>query len=118
MYLVYCLFFIFNGCVIQEPFHIWFERTGGFAGMITMVEIDSKTLSVEEQEKVEEFIEKSGFFEFVSDSLKTNHPDQFQYKITIEYKNDKKSLEFGESGMPNSLRPLVDYLNQKARKRK
>ena len=124
MYLVYCLSFIFNSCDIQEPFYIWFERSGGFAGISTSVEIDSKTLSAEEAGELEQLIEQSGFFDFIKkDTIPTQElgqgPDQFQYEITIEYKGgEKKTVELNESTIPDSLRPLVNYLTQKARFRK
>ena len=85
--------------------------------MSASVEIDSKSLSTDEQEKVEAFIKTSDFFNLKIDSV-SSLPDQFQYNLTIEFKDHKKSLEFGESQIPDSLRPLVDYLMQKARKRK
>ena len=121
MYLVYCLSFIFNSCDIQEPFYIWFERSGGFAGISTSVEIDSKTLPAEEARELEQLIEQSGFFDFnkndtIPDLGLGQGPDQFQYKITIEYKGrEKKTVELSESTIPDSLRPLVNYLTQKAR---
>ncbi len=84
--------------------------------MTNSVEIDSKSLSMEEREKVGAFIKTSNFFNLKIDSV-PSLPDQFQYNLTIEFKDHKKNLEFGESQIPDSLRPLVDYLMQKARKR-
>jgi hypothetical protein len=102
----------------QKPFCIFFERSGGFAGITNTVELDSKTLPAEEAEKLEEMIISSGFFEDKDkDMPNSNRPDQFQYKITIEYEGKKQTREFGESSVPESLRPLVHYLTLKARKR-
>jgi len=33
----------------QEHFHIWLQRSGGFAGMITEIEIDSRELDLNEE---------------------------------------------------------------------
>lgn len=119
MYLVFCLALIYNSVTIQDPFYIWFERSGGFAGISTSVEIDSKILSTEEVEKLRQLIDQSGFIEYhKSDSTPGNMPDQFQYKITIEYQGEKQTVEFGESAVPDSFRPLVNYLSQKARSKR
>lgn len=104
---------------IQEPFHIWFERSGGFAGLSTSVEISSESLGGEEVEKLKKLIDQSGFYEFqTGDSAGGNMPDQFQYRITIESKGEKKMVELNETTMPETFRPLVDYLIQKARERR
>lgn len=115
-YLAVCLVLISNSLAVQEPFYIWFERSGGFAGITTSIEIDSKSLSSEEAEKLEQLIDDSGFFkEHKSDSPSGNMPDQFQYKISIECEGEKQTVEFGESTVPESFRPLINYLTQKAR---
>ena len=113
-----CLvFFILLTCntVSTDIFHISFERSGGFAGMTSKVEVDSKDLSENEKKEVLTMIEKSGFFAFQPDSTSRSIPDQFQYTITIEQGGQKRTLELGESSVPDSLRPLIDYLSRKAR---
>jgi len=70
-------------------------------------------------EKLEELINDSGFFEAIKeDSLPAGMPDQFQYKITIEYEGNKQTRELTESSVPDRFRPLVDYLTRKARQKK
>lgn len=116
-YLAVCLIFLIcNSVVGQEHFHIWFERSGGFTGMTTKVEVDSDTLSSEEVENVCGLIEAADYFNIQnSDNSASGLPDQFQYKITIEYKRNKRTLELGESDISEKLRPLVNYLTRKAR---
>ena len=45
-------------------------------------------------------------------------PDQFQYIITIGHEGEKRIAEFSDLTMPDSFRPLINYLTQKARAKK
>lgn len=118
-FLVVCLVLISNTLAFHKPFCIFFERSGGFTGISTTVEIDSKTLPPEEAEKLEEMIKDSGFFmEIKEDSIPEARPDQFQYKITIEYEGKRQTRELKESTIPGSFRPLINYLSRKARPEK
>ncbi len=116
MYLVFCLSLISSCVTTQGPFYIWFERSGGFAGISTSVEIASESLPPDEVEELRKLIDQSGFFEFIkNDSVQAELPDQYQYKITIEYEGEKQTVEFSESTVPDSFHPLVNYLTRKAR---
>ena len=102
---------------MQQPFYIFYERSGGFAGMTNTFEINSDTLNQEQKEQLISLIDNSGFFDFsMEDKKEKNLPDQFQYKITIEKENNKNTLEFGESEIPDKMRPLIQYLSREARK--
>ncbi len=103
---------------MNEPFHIWYERSGGFAGMTVSMEIASDSLTEDVIEDINLLIDSSGFFEHHQISNDTGVPDQFHYKITIEKNGSKMTREFGESTMPNQFRSLVDYLSKMARKNK
>jgi len=101
-----------------NSFQIAFERSGGFAGMVIAVEIKSDTLAVDEVNKLLSLIDDSGFFgipEFPESS--TSMPDGFNYKISIERNGTSKTLEFGESAITPGLRPLVDELTKRAKRR-
>ena len=119
MYLVFWLSLISSCMTIQGPFYIWFERSGGFAGISTSVEIDSESLSANEVEELRQLIDQSCFFEFTkNDTIPAELPDQFQYKITIRYEGEKRTVELNDSAIPESFRPLINYLTQKARSKK
>ena len=119
MYLVFCLSLISSCMTIQDPFYLWFERSGGFAGISTSVEIESESLLPDEVEELRQLIDQSGFLELSkNDTIPTELPDQFQYKITIEYEGEKRTVAFSESTVPDSFRPLINYLTQKARSKK
>ena len=119
MCLVFCLSLISSCVTIQDSFYVWFERSGGFTGISSSVEIDSKLLSLDESEKLKQLIDQSDFFEWSkSDTIPVDMPDQFQYTITIEHEGEKRTLEFSDITMPDTMRPLINYLSQKARLRK
>ena len=42
--------------------------------------------------------------------------DRFQYRLTIDDGPRRHVVEIGESAMPESLRPLIDWLTATARK--
>jgi hypothetical protein len=98
----------------QNQFYIYFERSGGFAGITQTLEIKSDTLSQENQDHLRTMINDSGFFSFMEES-NSGLPDQFNYVITIKNDQQEKTIRLGESAIPAKLMPLVDYLTQKAR---
>jgi len=102
----------------QEHFHIWLQRSGGFAGMITEIEINSKDLDTYEAEQFTTMINRSDIFnlpEPVKNSIIM--PDQFQYKITIQQDGRKRELDLSEENVPDHLRNLITYILKKGRKK-
>jgi hypothetical protein len=99
----------------QDGFYIRFVRTGGFAGMTNEVELKSDTLSVDEQKVLLKLISESNFFdqEFNKDSLKAR--DQYNYEITVEMKDIKRTVNIGETEIPENLRRVIDYLQRMVR---
>lgn len=115
MYWVFSLLFISSFVAAQDSFYIRFERSGGFAGILMEVEIDSKSLSTKELKELQDLIDKSGFFELKNDTTTVRLPDQFRYKITIDYKGKRQTHDFVDSAVPGSCSPLINYLLQKTR---
>ena len=116
---VYSVVAILNEQVVQEQFHIHFRRSGGFTGISTSVEIDSRELASGEAEELKLLIVRSGFFEAVTFHNKfVNMPDQFQYHITIEHTGKRRTLEFSDGSAPDLFRPLINYLVRVARARR
>lgn len=115
MYLLVCL--LLQACsadMNQDQFYIYFERSGGFAGITQTLEMKSDTLSQEDQDHLRTMINDSGFFSFTEES-NSRLPDQFNYVITIKNDKQEKTIRLSESTISAKLRPLVDYLTQKAR---
>ncbi len=95
---------------------VQFARTGGFAGMRLMASVDTETLPPEEADRLRRLIARAAFFEQLT-SLRsaTPAPDRFQYRVTVEEGDRRKTVELDESSIPKSVRPLLDYLVDSAR---
>ena len=96
---------------------IYFKRTGGFAGIRLETLIDSNTLPPEEAAKLLDMVESSDFFSLPSKiAAREIGADQFQYKVTIESKDKRHSVEIQEAAIPPTLRPLLMWLTASAKK--
>jgi len=99
---------------------IYFKASGGFMGDRSSINLDTNSLSSNEARQLRDFINSSNFFELPSKSLPPPRgaADYFQYKITIESDDGRKShtLETNDITMAPSLVPLIDFLQDKANK--
>ena len=103
----------------EEDIHIEFERSGGFTGRSTRLNIDGRDLDPGEAEALLHLIEGSGFFEVIAfESSIMNLPDQFRYQITIEHAGKSRTLALTEGHMPELLRPLINHLVAMARRKR
>lgn len=95
---------------------IRFERTGGFAGIKLQKCFDSSDLSRAEAEHLETLIQKSCFYD-LAEELKSSAPDadRFHYKLTVESEHGSRTVEAGEAAVPDSMRPLLHWLETRAR---
>lgn len=116
MYLLGCLLLLASN-ITMDSYYIHFERSGGFAGITQTLELKSDTLSLEDQDHLRKLIDTSGFFD-LEEEADSAMPDQFIYKITIKSSNKEKTVEIGDGKMPDNLRPLVDFLTDKMRRRR
>jgi hypothetical protein len=99
---------------------IYFERSGGFAGLSSSTVVDTDSLSHDEAHKIQGMIDNAkGFF----DSKKSSPPpkraaDFYKYKITVQTEQGmQNTIETNDITMPSELRPLINYLKEKAKKR-
>ena len=65
--------------------HIYFERTGDFAGMRMTTTVDTESLPAEEGRDLREMVDAAGFFNLPA-AIPTMAPgvDRFHYKLTVE----------------------------------
>lgn len=106
---------------------IYFERSGGFAGMLSSTTVDTQNLSSKEANEIKNLVEKAHFFELPS-KLSQSSPkttkgaaDYFVYKITIQNNNNNNnqsqhSVECNDVNIQPALRPLIDILTKYLRK--
>jgi hypothetical protein len=106
---------------------IYFERSGGFAGMLSSTTVDTQNLSSTEASEIKNLVEKAHFFELPSklsqSSSKTTKgaADYFVYKIAIQNNNNNNnqsqhSVECNDVNIQPTLRPLIDILTKYLRK--
>lgn len=97
---------------------IYFERTGGFAGMRTSASLDTDNLPPNESERLHDMCNNMDFFNMPSMSTpKSGAADFFRYKITIESKDGKHTVETTDMSMTPELENLVSFLSDKVLKK-
>lgn len=98
-----------------QPYSIKFNQSGGFAGVNKGVELNTAKLSCEDACKLVEAIKNSGILKVTT--LKQTNPqaaDVFYYDITVEEKNRTHHVTFDDTTVPDSYRPLVEFLRTRA----
>lgn len=100
-----------------EIMKVRFERSGGFAGMMMNVDIDTTTLPDEERQALVTHIADAEFFALPSEitDSSTTGADRYNYRITIESKGREHTVDCSDGSAPASLVPLLDWLNDAAR---
>ena len=101
----------------QATTKIYFERSGGFAGISISTIVDIYSLPPEEAHKIQSMIENAKEFLYQPSKLPlppVQGADYFKYKVTVETEQDKYTTETNDITMPSELRPLISYLEKKA----
>ncbi|AIC16635.1 protealysin inhibitor emfourin [Nitrososphaera viennensis] len=95
---------------------ISFERSGGIGGFHIRVVLDTKEMSRLEIRVVTNLIEKASFFALPSESKASTLADPFNYEITVQ--NGKQHIvKRYDDTIETQLRPLVEFLTNKARQK-
>jgi hypothetical protein len=92
---------------------IYFERSGGFAGMRTAISLDTDSLAPDESKQLTQIYEKTDFFNLSSKTEPPKGADYFHYKITVELENKIHTIETTEISDP-SLGMFINFLSNKA----
>lgn len=97
---------------------VTFERSGGFAGLRLSTTIDTSELEKDEAAQLEQEIQLAGFFNLPGNIQgPAGGADRFVYHISVAKGLRKHSVDVGESALSDSLRPLVEHLEQILRTR-
>jgi hypothetical protein len=101
---------------------IFFERSGGFAGISSSTIVDIHSLPPDEAHKIQGMIDNAkGFFDLKTSSSSLppkRAADYFKYKVIVETEEGKKyTIETNDITIPSELRPLINYLMEKAKQR-
>ena len=95
---------------------ISFERSGGFAGITMKTAVDEKDLAPDEAQKLRQLVEEADFFNSPGKIVSPSpQPDRFQYELRLEEKGRQHAVTVSEEVMPAKLKPLVNWLVEKAR---
>jgi hypothetical protein len=77
--------------------------------------VDTATLPSSEAQTLKRLVDTADFFHLPEKISGAAQPDRFQYDITIEDHDRHHHVEVGESNIPGTLRPLLDWLMDKVR---
>jgi hypothetical protein len=94
---------------------VTFERSGGFAGLMLTTSIESAALSEGEAMRLRQLVESANFFQLPAEIPSSAQPDSFQYEMTVEMDNQQHTVAVGETSVPETLRPLINWCMEKAR---
>lgn len=102
----------------EEVMKIRFQRSGGFAGMMTDVDIDAYSLPDQEREELATLVSRSEFFALPPTMIDTSAmgADRYNYEITIEIDGRTHTVETTDGSAPPTLVPLLNWLNGAARR--
>lgn len=92
-----------------------FERTGGFAGLRLSIAVDSQSLEQEELEQLQDEVIRADFFHLPDMIDEPASADRFEYRISVEWGEQRHSITVAETAMPDDLRPLVNRLERMLR---
>ena len=100
----------YNGAV---RLRVHFERTGGLAGRRVEVLVDSDFLPPTQAKRLQTLLAQSRFFDLpVELRSSPQGADRFQYRITVEADTQSHTVEAGEAAVPETMRPLLDWLTR------
>jgi hypothetical protein len=99
-----------------EPLIIDFERAGGFAGLTLRATVDSHSLTTDETEELGRLLNEAGIPGSKPESLlPESTPDQFIYRLTIQWGEEQIFIQLAEKQIPPSLKPLLKFLTKRSR---
>jgi hypothetical protein len=95
---------------------IYFEQSGGLAGIDNSITINSDSLDHQEASELQSIVDNANFFDLPSESTaQIRGADYLEYKITIETNDNKKhSIKTTDLTVQPNVAPLIRYLRRKA----
>ncbi|ARV58619.1 hypothetical protein BZZ01_08195 [Nostocales cyanobacterium HT-58-2] len=90
------------------------KRTGGFAGISRTKTVDTENIPKNEADQLRQLVEAADFFNLPENiTAQTNQPDRFQYILSVEDEGKTHTVTVGETAMPGTLRPLIEWLQKR-----
>ena len=102
---------------MSEPLRVEYERSGGFAGLTTRAQADAGNLAPEEADALRAMVEQAAFFSLPAHvAPPARGADRFEHAVTVIDGERRHTVRVSEGAVPDTLRPLVDYLVARARR--
>ena len=97
----------------RSKMKIAFKQSGGFAPIPLSCTIDTTTHP--EGARIEQMVADSGFWQLNEGEKASGAFDVHVYHLQIEGKDGWKKVKLDQVRMPDSMRPLVQYLQENAK---
>ena len=96
---------------------IGFVRSGGFAGMRLVLDVDTTDLAADEASLLAQLIDEARNA-FTDAPRSQPSPDRFEYQLTFEGPEwGRETHQVWEPDVPEPVRPLIEHLTAMARRR-
>src|SRR5262249_1545614 len=106
-----------GGRVECNRMRIRFTRSGGVGGLLLSTTVDTDRLAAPDVIRLRELVEEAECFKLPPRiRSRQPQPDRFQYDLTSEDGSRQRAVTTDEDAMPASLRPLLTWLTQVARR--
>ena len=86
------------------------ERSGGFAGIMKTITIDTKNLPKNMATRLEDSLSETLTLKQPPNKMKGKMADCYSYKISSQKGNKKQEFEFREFDVEKELKSVVDYI--------
>lgn len=91
-------------------------RTGGFGGLRQAASVDEDSLTPDERDELRRLVRDADLWSLPPElPAPAPAPDCFRYRITAEDGGRRQEVRMAEEAVPARLRPLVRWLEQRAR---
>jgi hypothetical protein len=102
--------------VRREAMRVSCKKTGGIAGLEIYAEVDSERLPPAQAREMKELAERARLFDQPAKPGVKSMPDQFQYEITVEDQEKRRSFVTNDAAASDELIDLIDWLFDTAHK--
>lgn len=96
---------------------VYYERTGGFAGIRRATTLDTQELSGRQAQELRQLVNEVHFFGLPC-KISSKNPeavDLFHHKLTVRTTESQHTVEAWEDAVPEELYPLIKWLTTAAR---
>lgn len=94
---------------------IKFERSGGLLGRPAILTLDLEGLPADQARRLADLLDESGFFQLPPKSPGRPSPDEYHYRISVDFEERSHTVEISDTTAPEKLRPLLEELSMRVR---